>query len=249
MRSSRRLSESLAIERMMSEGKVVVTVVGPARLRRSKRKTLAISVSPNGSIDLTAPVRVKVADVLAKVAKRAAWICRQRGNFANMNAKRPPLRYSSGATHRYLGRQYRLKVSRGGHVGAKLAGAYFHVVTRNGTETEVRKQLDDWMRDRAREHLSRRVNDWKRWCERHSLPAPNFRLRSMPKRWGSAQRDGTILFNPELIRAPSVCIDYVVAHEVCHLRYPNHGPRFYRQLDGLLPNWRAVKRRLECAEL
>jgi predicted metal-dependent hydrolase len=52
-----------------------------------------------------------------------------------------------------------------------------------------------------------------------------------------AQRDRRIWFNPELVRAPSMCIDYVVAHEACHLRYPNHGPEFYRQLDQVFPNW------------
>jgi predicted metal-dependent hydrolase len=233
----------------MSKAKVVATAVGPARLRRSSRKTLAISVQPDGSIELTAPARARVEDVIAKVVKRAAWIHRQQRDFAAMNARRPPRRYSSGATHRYLGRQYRLKVSHGRATGVKLAGAYFHVVTNNGTKAEVEEQLASWMRERALNQLSRRVDAWREWCQRHRLPAARIHLRSMPKRWGSARRDGRIWFNPDLVRAPSVCIDYVVAHEICHLKYPTHAPAFYRQLDQLFPNWRAIKRRLESAEL
>ena len=71
----------------------------------------------------------------------------------------------------------------------------------------------------------------------------------MPKRWGSATRDGLLWINPELIHAPSIFIDYVVAHEVCHMKYPAHSPEIYRQLDQMFPDWRQVKRRLECAEL
>jgi len=233
----------------MFDAEVVETIAGPAQLRRTARKTLAISVLPDGAIELTAPARAKIEDILAKVEKRAAWIRRQRREFSAMNAKRPAQRYASGATHRYLGRQYRLKVSRGKNIGVKLAGGYFHIATRSGSETEVKEQLDLWMRGRAQDQLSRRLEAWMGWCERHRLPTPRMQLRAMAKRWGSAQRDGRIWFNPELVRAPSVCIDYVVAHEVCHLRYPNHGPEFYRQLDDLFPNWREVKRRLECAEL
>lgn len=71
----------------------------------------------------------------------------------------------------------------------------------------------------------------------------------MPKRWGSAHKDGLIFLNPELVRAPSICIDYVIAHELCHLKHPNHGPQFYDLLDELFPRWREIKARLESAEL
>ena len=233
----------------MFEEEVVETIVGQARLRRSGRKTLGISVHPNGLIELVAPARARIEDILAKVTKRAAWIRRQRRNFAAMNGQRAARRYSSGATHRYLGRQYRLKVIRGEPIGVKLVGAYFRVVTENGTEAEVEECLVVWMRKRAMDQLVRRVEAWKDWCQRNRLPAPRIHLRSMPKRWGSAKRDGRIWFNPELVRTPSVCIDYVVAHEICHLKHPNHGPEFYRQLDLLVPDWRQVKCRLECSEL
>jgi len=233
---------------MMSE-ETVVTAAGPASLRRTNRKTLGISVLPNGSIELAAPNRARIEDVLAKVAKRAPWIGRQRRAFADMNAGRVPRRYVSGATHRFLGRQYRLRVKRGKAAGAKLSGAFFHIVTRDGTEAEIEEALTAWMRERARHHFSRRVEAWSEWCRRHRLEIPRIYLRAMSKRWGSATRDGRIWLNPELIRAPSICIDYVVAHEVCHLKYPAHSPEFYRQLGQMFPNWREVKKRLERSEL
>ena len=234
---------------MMSDAEVIQTAIGPARLRRSTRKTLAISVHPDGSVELTAPNRARVEDILDKVVKRSAWIGRQQRAFAAMNAQRAPRRFSSGATHRYLGRQYRLKIRAGALPGVKLSGGYFHITTGQGSETDAEQLLSDWMRDRASEQFSRRMEHWLAWCQRHRLPVPRMVLRAMPKRWGSAQKNGRIALNPELVRAPSVCIDYVIAHEVCHLKHPDHGPDFYRQLDKLLPDWRKTKRRLEQAEL
>jgi predicted metal-dependent hydrolase len=70
-------------------------------------------------------------------------------------------------------------------------------------------------------------------------------LRSMPRRWGSFSRTGRILLNPDLIRAPVACIDYVITHEMIHLIHPNHGLDFYDLLETLMPGWRTRKQRLE----
>jgi predicted metal-dependent hydrolase len=227
----------------------VQTALGAARLIRTSRKTLAISVYPDGSLELVAPEEASMEDILKKVAQRARWIRRQQQDFAALNAGRMPRRYASGATHRYLGRQYRLKVTTGTEPGVRLVGGYFRVATRGGGEAEVRALLDGWMRERACEQFTRRVNRWRAWCEREGLPAPRMALRVMAKRWGSAQPSGRIVLNPGLVRAPSVCIDYVVAHEICHLKHPNHGPEFLRLLGRLMPDWQKVKRRLEEAEI
>jgi hypothetical protein len=75
------------------------------------------------------------------------------------------------------------------------------------------------------------------------------RLRSMSKRWGSAARDGAIYLNPELVRAPSACIDYVIVHEICHLKHHHHGKAFYSELRSLCPDWATRKKRLESMDL
>ncbi|MEI6351306.1 MAG: SprT family zinc-dependent metalloprotease [Verrucomicrobiota bacterium] len=233
----------------MSKSETLATVVGSVQLRRTQRTTLSISVHPNGSVEVVAPARAPVADIQAKITKRAAWIRRQKRAFAGMNAIRPPRRHCGGSTHRYLGRQYRLKVNTGSPCQVKLIGGYFQVTARTRSEGEVKQLMDDWMRTRAVEQFSRRVELWREWCKREKLPMPRVLLRSMPKRWGSAHKDGLIFLNPELVRAPSICIDYVIAHELCHLKHPNHGPQFYDLLDELFPRWREIKARLESAEL
>ncbi len=107
----------------MSETEVIETPAGPALLKRTNRRTLAISVLPDGALELIAPAAAPVTAILKNVEKRLAWIRTQRRTFTRMNAVRPAPRYANGATHCYLGRQYRLKISPGEEVRVALRGA------------------------------------------------------------------------------------------------------------------------------
>lgn len=105
--------------------------------------------------------------------------------------------------------------------------------------------LDFWFRERAKQQFLRRIGVWRPWCRRNQLPEPRLVLHRMPKRWGSAGKNGRIALNPELVHAPSGCIDYVIAHEICHLKHPDHSPDFFRLLASQVPNWKGLKARLE----
>ena len=229
----------------MSDSVQIATPAGNAVLRRSERTTLAISVLPDGTLDLVAPLDATEADIAAKVGKRLRWIVRQRTTFADMNRNRVPLRYESGATHRYLGRQYRIKVRKAELGGVRLVGGYFQIATKTGSPQEVETALTGWLRGKAVEQFTTRLAQWEPWCVARKLPVPKMRLLRMPKRWGSSHRDGRIYLNPELVKAPSICIDYVIAHEVCHLKHPQHDRAFFKLLDQLFPCWQPVKARLE----
>jgi predicted metal-dependent hydrolase len=208
---------------------VIDTPAGRCALRRSGRRTLAISVLPDSRIELAAPHDADLKVISAKVGKRL------------------PPRFVSGATHLFLGRQYRLKVRRGDPDGVKLAGAYFLVTARTGDPAEVRDLLAAWFRAKATEHFSARLTLWNSWCCERGLPEPKLRLLRMPRRWGSSHRDGRVYLNPDLVKTPSICIDYVIAHEVCHLKHPAHDRAFFRLLEQVFPDWRKIKMRLEIA--
>lgn len=233
---------------MTSKLEKIQTAEGLALLKRSERKTLAISVLPNGELELIAPIDSSDEDILAKVEKRSRWIRKQRRSFAEMNVDQVPKRYVNGATHRYLGKQYRLKIEIAESCSVRLKGAYFHVATKTGKADEVEALLETWFRERARVQFRERLEKWNEWCVGRQLPTPRLSTRRMLKRWGSAGVDGRIALNPELIHAPSVCIDYVIAHEICHLRHPNHSRAFFQMLDAVMPDWRRRKERLEHAE-
>jgi predicted metal-dependent hydrolase len=215
------------------------------RVRHSQRKTLAITVQPSGFVIVTAPPRVDHEAIGAKVRKRGRWILAQRDYFSRFLPATPSRRYVSGETHRYLGRQYRLKVSLQRPYGVKLSGQYLHVTARTKSGRDVRPLVDKWFRARAHEQFTKRLKEWHDWCIARRIKLPELRLLKMAKRWGSFNPDGRIYLNPELIRAPSLCVDYVIAHEVCHLKFPQHDKGFYRLLTRVCPNWRSIKQRLE----
>lgn len=214
-------------------------------LRWTTRRTLAITVKPDTSVVVTAPAGTTIEAVSARVRRRGMWIRRQQDYFSGFLPKLPPRRYVSGETHRYLGRQYRLKVVDGPGEVAKLRGKFLVVETaRKGESGRTRRLVEAWYGLHAKERFARSlVECLARFHGR--LAAPELRLRRMPKRWGSWTQRGVIYLNPELVLAPASWIDYVVTHELCHLVHTSHGPKFYALMQRVMPDWQWRKERLE----
>jgi predicted metal-dependent hydrolase len=216
------------------------------RLRRTDRRTLAITVHPDLSVVVTAPRQAAIEGVLAKVQKRALWINQQRRYFCDFLPQAPPRRYVSGETHRYLGRQYRLKVVEAIPCGVKMSGGYILVFAPCKNDApQVRKLVETWFRKRAEERFTHSFAEGIRRVGPRLAAVPKMHLRSMSKRWGSWTRLGGVWLNPELVKAPGSCIDYVVTHELCHAVHGNHGKEFYRLLRLVMPDWEQRKARLE----
>lgn len=210
------------------------------------RKTLAIHVHPDGQVVVDAPVTASLEQVRAKVVKRAGWIVRQRREFAAY----PPLLqgrcYAGGETHRYLGRQYRLKILEGDAESVKLLSGRLCVETKQvGNAVRVKRLVSEWYRARARTVFGDRYEACLKRVEHAGIRHESgWQLKRMEKRWGSCSRAGRITLNPELIAAPKECIDYVITHELCHLKEYNHNKAFYRLLGQVMADWEQRRRRL-----
>ena len=217
----------------------------PVHLKRSDRQTLAISVYPDLRVEVIAPRGVEKDRVRGKLQKRLPWILKQRWFFGALLPHLPPRRYVAGETHHYLGRQYRLKVVKGPERGVKLKGKFLWVESPNGkSPATVRPLVEAWYSERAKAHFERKIEDLYEKLKHRRIPRPKVSVRRMRTRWGSCTNDGHILLNPDLIKAPSHCVEYVIVHEICHLVHANHGEGFKRLLVNLLPDWETRKRRL-----
>jgi hypothetical protein len=221
--------------------------------RRSDRSTYAIRVEPDQSVEVRAPDTASDQDIEAKVRKRARWILKQQTYFAGFVRERVPREYVSGETHRYLGRQYRLKVIQidaSEPERVKLVGPYFRIYTHHKGDAEhVRGQLDAWYRAHAKAKFAERLDAAYDVMRKYGVSKPPMQVRRMRKRWGSCTPQGRIILNLDLIRAPRLCVDYVILHELCHLKHPHHGKAFYRLLDRVMPDWREIKARLRTVRL
>jgi hypothetical protein len=218
------------------------------QLRRSHRRTLAVTVQPDLSVQVTAPTSAALETVLGKVRKRGGWVRRQQRYFREFLPTIPTRRYVSGETHRYLGRQYRLKIVCGGDASVKLKGRFIWVHgVRPGGTTGVRKLVEAWYLTHAKERFQQILAQCAARLGARLATVPAMRVRRMPKRWGSWTKRGGIWLNPELVKAPTSCIDYVVTHELCHAVHGNHGAAFYALLRCVMPDWERRKARLEGA--
>jgi predicted metal-dependent hydrolase len=208
-------------------------------LSYAARKTLAISVHPDLRVTVEAPDKSALDAIEQKVRKRARWILRQQRDFERYLPHLPPRQYVSGETHRYLGRQYRLKVERNNVEVVKLArGRIFINVIDPGDKARVKELLDGWYRRQAKRVFRERLDACYPRVQHLGIKYPELALRVMKSRWGSCTQSGRIILNVKLIQVPKEFIDYVVVHEMCHLKEHNHSRKYYDLMDRVMPDWK-----------
>ena len=219
----------------------------PFHVEFRKRTRLAITVHPDMKVEVVAPSGIQLDRVLARVEKRAGWIAKQLRFFEQYQPTQTEPRFISGETHMFLGRQYRLKVREGASEGVKLIGRYFFVWVKDRKDSAaIQPLLGAWYRGHAERLFAHRLKQIIDGTPSLGLKTtPNVMVRKMERRWGSCTKAGNILLNVSLIKAPIQCVDYVIVHELCHLRVHNHGPHFYRLLGRCMPDWESRKKRLE----
>ncbi len=210
------------------------------------RKTMEIVVHPDSSITVKAPIESDIAFIEKKIVKRARWILRQLNYFKQFNPKTPERCYVNGETHLYLGKQYRLKLVKGTGNSVKLSRGFFYVTCqKEPTLDSVKKFLNQWYYEKAQLQFSESMERCWQKFNNLGIGKPKITIKRMQKRWGSLSDKGTITLNTDLIKAPKECIDYVVTHELCHLKYHNHSSEFYKLLDSVIPRWEKIKHKLE----
>lgn len=216
------------------------------KVNRRKRKTLGINVLPNGEVTVDAPEGASIDKVKEVVNKKAGWILKQKREVASYHPPMPPKTYQTGETFRYLGDQYRLKIIESEIEEIILTRDRLEVKTSGPVEQQnVEKCLNNWFRKEAHKVFTQRLDFCMKLVEKIGLTnTPTMKLRKMEKRWGSCTNDGLIILNPELVSAPIGCIDYVIVHELCHIKEHNHNSKFYRLLKIVLPDWEERKEKL-----
>lgn len=214
---------------------------------RRDRSTLQISVDPDASVEVVAPIGTSLDVICEKVRKRAAWVRRQQRYFIQFLPRTPERQYVLGETHLYLGRQYRLSVLHHSQVSVRMTRGYILVHSHRPDDVEfTRKLVEEWYKERALVKLSERLEvNLLRFPVPEAYRPKAMIVRQLSQRWGSMSPGSRLLLNRRLIEAPTDAVDYVITHELCHISEPNHGPEFFSLLDRVMPDWRKRKDRLE----
>ena len=210
----------------------------PYTIHRSARrkKTVAVTVDPAGGVVLLAPKHLTADELDGIVARKAEWIVR-RLQHAELHGPSPsPREFVSGESVLYLGRHYRLKVQPHASGEAKLRGGWLHVAAPEGAgqAVRIREAVIAWLRRHAAKRLPERVAAWR---AKAGVPMPPVIVSNQQKRWGSCDRTGTIRLNWRIIQAPMRLVDYVVVHELVHLRHRGHGRDYWQAVGRVMPDY------------
>ena len=218
----------------------------PYSLHRSQRKRLRVLVHPDLTVGVFAPMSATDQEVRAALTRKAHLIARAIDKFETYQPLPIPRRFVSGETLSYLGRQYRLKAEKGSTQPAKLMGRFLWVWVKDRTDVRgIKRAVASWYRKHADDILNRYLETCYRIASRHGVSRPTVAIRSMRTRWGSCSRAGRITLNVNLVQAPVHCIEYVIMHEICHLKYHNHSKAFYSLLSRCQPDWQKRKETLD----
>ena len=222
----------------------------PYRLRRSDRRTLEIAVLADGNVEVRAPKAMPVERIEARLQARARWIARQRRSVERAATPAVAREFRSGESFRYLGRQYRLRVCAGSKPHVRRFNGRLEVTVRDPDDkSAIKRALERWFRARAKQVLPARVAAFLERPAARGLAPKSISLRRMRTRWGSCSSSGRILLNTELIHLPTTLIDFVIAHELAHLRVSKHGASFNRLLTALNPGWQPILDKLRSAQV
>lgn len=213
------------------------------QIEYSERKTLGITVTPDMDVLVKAPNDSTISKIEEKLKKKAPWIIKQQSFFLAYHPKTTERKYISGETHLYLGRQYLLKVEKNEKESVKLKGKFIEVKTPD--KTRVKQLVNNWYLDHARSKFQAIALPIIEKFKKYKVQPSSIVLREMPTRWGSCTPKGKIILNPELIKAPKGCIEYVIVHELCHLIHHDHTQKFMDLQTKEMKDWEKWKTKLE----
>ncbi|MFD2761637.1 M48 family metallopeptidase [Lentibacillus juripiscarius] len=214
-------------------------------LYRQPRTDLKISVTLVNGIEVYAPETIDETEIRRHLHKKAPWIQRKISSLEQVDTKTGQYEFISGEKLPYLGRHYRLKVYRGNIPKCSLRffqGRYLASVPAEMSQEEIRQtleqQLIQWYRKQALKKLKERSGYFQSLMDAN----PNsVQIRTQHKRWGTCTPDGDIYINWRLIMAPANVFEYVIVHELAHLKVQDHSPAFWKTVKSILPDYEKRK--------
>ncbi|WP_082896078.1 SprT family zinc-dependent metalloprotease [Sulfitobacter pontiacus] len=216
--------------------------------RTSRRKTISLSVGFDG-LQVLAPEDMDDNEVMQHVRRKGPWILKKRASYSELTEERSKREFVGGECFFYLGRQYRLKIeqqrerfettisARGRNLVAATPVRHSITVQRDA----VSRALAAWYTEKARLRIPARIRPI---CFSLGIEEPIVKIVDQSKRWGSCDKQGVVRVNWRIIMAPTHLIDYVLAHEACHILEYNHSHRFWRSLSTIMPDYQIRVARL-----
>lgn len=222
--------------------------------QRAKRRTIGFVVGPDGLV-VRAPKWTPVFEVEAALREKSQWITRKLGESRERQARQHEARvdWCDGVVLPFLGGSIQVALDPGHHFGA--AGAQLEPVAldatprplrvglpKSATPEQIRDAVQAWLMRQARQHFLERLTHF---APQLQVQWTKLSLSNAGTRWGSAKSDGSIRLNWRLVHFRPAVIDYVVVHELSHLRVMDHSPRFWDTVRSVVPDYAELRGQLK----
>lgn len=196
---------------------------------RSKRKTISLEVKPDGSLIVRAPASVTDAQIQALVNKKADWIRKTQTRLAERYPPQEPKTFTPGETFWYLGEQYPLRLTDRQRPPLELDGAF---LLSRAVQSRAKEVFIAWYREETRQITQDLID---KYSKQYGFKVRMVRITSARTRWGSCSSNHNLNFTYRLCMAPLPVVDYVVVHELTHLRIHNHSKAFWQAVAQVNP--------------
>jgi predicted metal-dependent hydrolase len=206
--------------------------------RSERRKTLGLTVDRGGELVVHAPAVVAPDALAGWVNKKLLWVHRKLALKEEAAPKMRAPEYVSGEAFCYLGRRFRLKIVERQEQPLKFEDARF-ILRRDARPAE--EHFRRWYVQTGTEWFRRRV---ERFAQQSGGTPSRIEVRDLGFRWGSCGKNGVLFFNWRLLQLPVRLVDYIIMHELVHLREGHHGPCFWEALSRAMPDWQKRKESL-----
>lgn len=206
-------------------------------LRRTRRRSIGLTIDHRG-LRVGAPLRARQSDIESLIRQHGAWVLDKLADW-QQRVVPEKLVVANGSTVFALGEAYTVAITDIGRSVWQIAGQTIYL--KPSASRCANQLLELALRDKARQIFVERLAIY---APQLGVATPPLRLSSARTRWGSCNHKGHISLNWRLILMPLAIVDYVVAHELAHIREMNHSPRFWSVVEQLCPDWQARRKML-----
>ncbi|WP_020407712.1 M48 family metallopeptidase [Hahella ganghwensis] len=217
-------------------------------IRSAKRKTVVIEVHRDQSVKVRAPLRFSEREIDKLVRQKSQWISDQQLRQASLPQRETPPGFEDGSVHYFLGEEFTLRWTPGLFRTSLLDRELCIPFPDRKSEAQAERSVKEWYRRQANKLFSERINFWMQHMEDWGVSRPELKLRFMKRYWGSCSSKGIVTLNVHLLKVPMHLLDYVVTHELSHLKEMNHSAKFYAWQAMLVPDWKQRREELKSWE-
>ena len=211
-------------------------------IKSGRIKTSQITIDKNGVI-VRIPNTKSIEQTKLMVLQKAQWIFKKTLQYKNQIPQIPQITFKKYSTIPFKGKNYPFEVILGGSVGVKLEKniIQFHITQKKHTISQLKQMYQKWLHDKAEVYLGMII------AKHHFIAGKPLRItiKSLKGRWGSTTKSGEVILNANLMKAPTSVIEYVIIHELCHLKIKEHNQKFWNMVSRHAPQYQEHTKWLE----